>query len=290
MKRESIKIFAISLFISGLIILSSTLFVNSIDTGENIDLSKIHLYYGNYQANFKTIKIDSLDPNKQLKYILRPLNVGKIDQESYVPNDFSFFVIHYSPNRGICNFVAEYTYNDRDPLTGFEVIVSWIKGDGTGTIDYPLLVAISKVLSYDPDDWLGYISITNSKLEPLKMYWLGVDISSNPIDISSGERFYILGMTLDSYPDSFEQGGIWLMGGNFTSDVYQRGQLYLDNNADGKWEETTGDLYFRTYTPSPQKPIVEISIEQLFVSAQATGIIILISSIFVFIRYLMVIK
>lgn len=282
MRRKNIKILSVALMVAGIIILIFGTFGDSLFTVEN---RITHSYLGKETPYLYYADINLGSSNYQ------PLSIrpawDNIDQECYIEGDTAGFAVHYSPNWDICQFVAEGLYNDGEPLTGFQLLVSWWDGDGTGTIDDYLYIGISKTLSYDPDDWLLVGSLDYSQLQPRIAYWVGADLSNNPINIRAGETFYIIVVSTDSLPDDLDDGGWWVVGGNYTTDVYSRGQLYYDNNADNQWDTGTGDLYFRTYTPTGSggsKPIVTIT-SSYWVVTQIMGLFMCIASAILIFRY-----
>lgn len=280
MREKNIRIISVALLISGLIIFVFGTF----GCGLLIEEGKItHSYIGNkttylYNANIK------FSSSNYRPLVIKPA-WDEIDQECYIEGDTAGFAIHYSPNWGWCNFVAEGLYNDREPMTGFQLLVSWYDGDGTGTIDDYLYIGISKTLSYNPSDWLVHGALDYTQLQPRTAYWVGLDLSDEPLDISAGETFYIIAFSTDSLPDNIENGGWWIVGGNYTTDVYGRGQIYFDDNADNQWDTGTGDLYFRTFSPSVSlKPTISIT-SSYWIVTQIVGIAMCVMSLILIVRY-----
>lgn len=223
-----------------------------------------------------------------------PLEVNpmwdNIDQENYIAGDPSNFAIHYSPNTwGVAQFTAQMFQNDGEPMTGFQMLISWWDGNGNGEVTEPLYIGVSKILSYDPADWrvVGYI--TANQISPRTKYWVGMDLSDNPIDLASGAYAYLMAVSPDSLPADLSDGGWWCVGGNYTVDTYPRGMLYINNDASDNWEERPDwDLYFKTYTPQGSghdAPIVTASSDYWIATAFGGGLSLL-GAVAVFIRYL----
>jgi len=282
MKRKNIRILAVALLIAGLTIFIFGTFGESLLTEE---IKITHSYIGKKAPYLYYADLD-LSSSNYKPLVIKPA-WDEIDQECYVEGDTAGFAVHYSPNWGGCNFIAEGLYNDREPLTGFQLLVSWWDGNGKGTIDDYLYIGISKTLSYNPDDWLMYGALDYSQLQPRTAYWVGMDLSDNPLDISAGETFYIIAVSTDSLPDDLDDGGWWSVGGNYTTDVYSRGHLYYDNNADNNWDEmSNGDLYFRTYTPtSSLKPSISITSSYWVIITQIIGLSMCLASVVLIVRY-----
>jgi len=292
MERKNIRILAIAMLISGLILSLFGTFGDSLFTGSNTEIT--HSYFGD-TSETQYLHYASIDfnPPRYAPLVIRPA-WDEIDQQCYIDGDTAGFSVHYSPNWGMAYFLAEGLYNDREPLTGFQLLISWWDGNGEGTVDDYLYIGVSKTLSYNPDDWEIGGFVDYSKLEPRHKYWVGMDFSDDPIDISEGETFYLIAVTTDSLPDDLKDGGWWIVGGNYTTDVYDRGHLYYDNDADNNWDEMLnnglpyGDLYFRTYTPDDgvpnQRPLVTIT-SSYWVATQILGMLMCISSLVMIVRY-----
>ena len=248
MKKEYWKYLSASLTIISVILLVYTFVSPSIADPimkNNANLTTEIDITDNFE-NAKRVTLTTLDPNA-------------LDQSQGTTGSPSGIAIGYNPSAGFGYWAMQLGYNDREPLSGFQVMVS-----EHGTTTDLLLIGLMKG-QLDPTDsrnWLWYGALNPGTL-PKKdtYYWLTVEFDT-PISIKAGQQWYI---TLIS-ADKTDTSHFWAWGAN-PSNPYSRGMTRTWAGG-STWNALSGGTYdccFKTYTVvggggGGEQPSVTISI------------------------------
>lgn len=171
-----------------------------------------------------------------------------LDQAQETTGSPNGICIGYNPSQGYGYWAMQLGYNDREPLTGFQVAIL-----EHGNPTKPIYIGIMRG-QLDPAAWVNWIwyGYLNPGSLPQKdvYYWVGADFSNNPIDIEAGEEWYIAVISIDPTTGNNH----WAWGCN-PDNPYPRGNLL---NWDVTWKNIAGtpdfDGCFRTYTTEGQQP------------------------------------
>ena len=208
-------------------------------------------------SNAQPLTITSLDPED-------------LDQSQTTTGSPSGLAIGKNPNNGWGYWALQTGYDNREPITGFQVLVSRI-----GVPTEPLAIGFmsGKKNPADPTSWIWWGALYELPEEDVD-YWVGADFSSDPIEIDAGETWYL---TLVS-DDQTCMEHFWSWGGS-PGNQYTRGQLFT--LYDGGWG--TGqlgadyDTCFRIYTtpgenPPPEEPVINIAFSNWTVISEIAGL------------------
>lgn len=186
------------------------------------------------------IKDVDLDINNTL-----PMSISILDLNSYdidqVQDQFDAYVkIGQYP--GAC--IAQGVVNSRDDLLGCKVLLK------TQGIAGMLFVGIMKTLG-DPGKGASYERLGGliPGMHPTDWMWMSLDFSSDPVDIATGQQFWIVAFSTDNVLD-----GSYRMWGASSIDPYSQPLKVFDFNTD-TWNTVDGiDMCFVTYTPGDEPP------------------------------------
>ena len=247
MKKKSWKKITLALIIIGCLFLVFSAFPILADytppsTSTNYTSPSINI--DNWDIDIKNAEITeviSLDPNT-------------LDQSQEIMNGY------FKIGIGAYYWMAQSVKNDREPLTGFYVAVARHGKPTMGLLfPAPLYIGIiyptSKSNPENPNNFNILGKITSEQLpENDKFYWMGLDLSSNPINIPPETFFHIV--VISEAMDIGYQN-YWMLGvtiGTDTSkDAYNRGVLGHWLFQKGWWEcgdlsHCAYDMAFATYT------------------------------------------
>lgn len=187
-------------------------------------------------------------------------------QETLGPSGDQIYAIGVNSMGGL--WVGQEVINDRSPLTAFSVCVG---RHGSPSDSLYVGIMIGSLLDppelYNLNNWdlVGEIKASILPKQDV-LYWVTGDISSNPLQISAGQSFYIVVVSNDINTD--DTLWVWGFGGN--SNTYPPGANCWFSGQN--WESAAwGDCIFRSYTTSDGDgngvpPDISISIQSQVVT------------------------